>query len=201
MSSGFLLGQVDTLRQEVPDLTQEFVEDFLQNTETEGNFDFNTLFEELELYLENPLNLNEADEAILKEFQLLNDRQILDLLRYRQENGDLISLYELQAIPSFDLVTIRRIIPFVEIDGDLDDFQLPIGEMIRKGKNEIYIRWNRILEDQKGYQAVPAGSEANRYLGDPNGLYLRYKHSYSNRLSYGYTAEKDRGEEFFYRQQ
>jgi len=183
--------QVDTLDQ--PSKANTIVEDFLQNSESEGDFDFNTLFEDLEFYLESPLNLNEATPEELYNFRLLSDIQIIELLRHRRETGDLIALYELQSIPSFDLPTIRAILPYVTVQGGIDDYQLSIPRMLAEGKNELYIRWQRIAEEQRGYQDL----DGQRYLGSPDQLYLRYRHSYSNRLSYGFTAEKDRGEQFF----
>ncbi|MCB0654467.1 MAG: helix-hairpin-helix domain-containing protein, partial [Saprospiraceae bacterium] len=190
------LAQVDSLQQP-PDATQQVIEDFLQNTESEGDFDFNTVFEELQFYQENPIDLNEAGEEDLQSLQLLSDIQILELLNYRRMAGDLISIYELQAIPSFDLLTIRRILPYVTVDKGIDDYQLSIPRMLAEGQNELYLRWSRIVEEQKGYSPLEEGQTAQRYLGDPNQFYLRFKHAYSNKLSYGITAEKDRGEEFF----
>ena len=190
------LAQVDSLQQP-PDATQQVIEDFLQNTESEGDFDFNTVFEELQFYQENPIDLNEAGEEDLQSLQLLSDIQILELLNYRRMAGDLISIYELQAIPSFDLLTIRRILPYVTVDKGIDDYQLSIPRMLAEGQNELYLRWSRIAEEQKGYSPLEEGQTAQRYLGSPNQFYLRFKHSYSNKLSYGITAEKDRGEEFF----
>lgn len=189
-------GQIDSLVQP-PDATQQVIEDFLQNTDSEGAFDYNTIFENLEYYLERPLNLNDADQDELETFGLLSDIQVLGLLNYRKLAGDLISIYELQAIPSFDLLTIRRILPYVTVGAELDDYQLPLGRMFLEGRNELYLRWSRILEEQKGYRPLAEGETGSRYLGSPGQLYLRYKHSYSNKLSYGFTAEKDRGEEFF----
>lgn len=187
----FLIAQVDTLEQ--PERATQLIEDYLLNTEGDGDFDFNTLLEDLEFYREHPLNLNEADEAELHNLRLLSDIQIIDLISYRKEAGDLIALYELQAIPSFDLNTIRAILPYVAVDGGLDDYQLSIPRMMVEGSNELYIRWFRIAEQQRGY----LDDFGRRYLGSPDQLYVRFRHSYSNKLSFGFTAEKDRGEEFF----
>ena len=118
-------GQIDSLLQP-PEATQQLIEDFLQNTDSEGEFDYNTIFENLEYYLERPLNVNEASQEELESLGLLSDIQVLGLLNYRQVAGDLISIYELQAIPSFDLLTIRRILPYVSVGGGIDDYQLPI---------------------------------------------------------------------------
>ncbi|MFN7116415.1 MAG: ComEA family DNA-binding protein, partial [Saprospiraceae bacterium] len=183
----------DSLAVDPPDELQQLIEDFLQNTDSEGAFDFNTIFERLEDFRNDPINLNKANEAILRDLGLLSDAQILDLLAYRQLAGDLISIYELQAIPSFDLPTIRRILPFVTVRGSLDDYQIPLSEMLQNGRDEVFMRWSRILEPQKGFSS----SASSPYLGDPNQLYMRYRHAYGTRLSYGITAEKDRGEEFF----
>ena len=174
----------------------EFIEDYLQNTEGDGDFDFNTLFEELAFYRDNPIDLNRATERDLLELRLLSDVQIVNLISYRQRAGPLLAVYELQVIPGFDLPTIRGILPYVAVGTGLDDYQVPVGRMLTKGKNEFFVRWQRIPEKQRGYR-TPEDPEANRYLGDPNQLYFRYRHTYSNKLSYGLTAEKDRGEEFF----
>ncbi|MDX1939453.1 MAG: helix-hairpin-helix domain-containing protein [Saprospiraceae bacterium] len=192
----FLLAQQpDTLRTDPPDETQELIEDFLQNTDGEGAFDFNTIFEQLEDFRRNPINLNKANEASLRELRLLSDAQILDLLNYRQEVGELIAVHELQAVPGFDLSIIRLILPYVTVSGDVDDYQIPFSKMLAGGQHELYLRWSRILEQQKGF--TTSETNASRYLGDPNQLYFRYRHAYGTRLSYGITGEKDRGEEFF----
>jgi len=190
-------GQTDTIPESIPPRVQDLLEDFLQNTESEGTFDFNTLFEQLALYQEYPLNLNEAGEGQLQEFGLLTDLQIVELLNYRREAGPLISLYELQAIPGFDLPAIRRILPFVTVESGLDDFQISIPTMLARGKNEFFLRWSQIVEEQRGFTPLGPEERGARYLGDPSKVYLRYRHSYSNKLSYGFTAEKDAGEEFF----
>ena len=173
------------------DLPYDFdlLENFLQNTDAE-DFDFNTLLETLQAYRRRPLDLNRATRDELVELQLLSDIQIADLQQYIQEQGRLLNEYELQVIPSFDLATIRRILPFVRAGGDLDATSTPLKTMLAEGKNEIFARWVRNVEGRRGYLE-------NVYLGDPNQLYLRYRHSYSNRLSYGFTLEKDAGEPLF----
>lgn len=198
-SGYFLLGQpADTIFADpLPELNEQRLEDLLQDNEEDGDFDLNTAFEDLQIYLDHPLNLNEASIEDLRELRLLSDVQISNLLSYREQLGGLISIYELQAIPGFDLTTIKRVIPFVGLKSDVDDFQAGFQEMFTKGSNELYLRWNRVLERQRGFQPLAEHPDSSAYLGDPNQLYLRYRHTYSNRLSYGFTAEKDRGEEFF----
>lgn len=194
---GYLSAQTDSTKIAPTQGVIQMAEDFLQNTESEGDFDFNTLLEELDQYRQNPLNLNKADEISLRDLRVLSDIQINNLLQYRALTGDLVSVYELQAIPGFDQATIQAILPFVRISGGIDDYQIGLTRMLYEGANEVYLRWSRIREKQRGFEPPAPGSTASRYLGDPNQLYLRFKHSNSNKLSYGFTAEKDRGEEFF----
>jgi hypothetical protein len=196
-SSICLFSQTDTIPPEIPETIQRVLEDYLQNSDEEGEFDFNTLYENLERYRENPLNVNSATEADLQDLRVLSDIQIINFLRYREVAGALVSIYELQAVPGLDLGTIQAILPYVTVDGDTDDYQESLGDMITGGQNELYLRWNRILEPQRGYAPLAEGESGSRYEGDPNQLYLRYKHSFSNRMSFGFTAEKDRGESFF----
>jgi hypothetical protein len=193
-----LLAQTDSLPPDpTPDLSEQRLEDLLQDAGEENDFDFNTIFEDLAAYRDNPLNLNTASEADLRELGLFSDVQISNLLTYREQLGGFIAIYELQSVPGMDLETIRRILPFVGLRQDVDDFQASFKEMITKGDNELYLRWTRVLEQQRGFTPLPERPDSTPYLGDPNQLYVRYRHTYSNRLSYGFTAEKDRGEEFF----
>ena len=193
-----LSAQVDTTAAEpIPDLNEQRLEDLLQDNEEEADFDFNTIFEDLAAYRDNPLNLNEATEAELRELGLLSDVQISNLLNYREQLGGFITIYELQAIRGFDLPAVRRLLPFVALRSDVDDFQAGFGTMLTTGDNELYLRWNRFLEQARGFQPVAENPDSTPYVGDPNQLYVRFRHTYSNRLSYGFTAEKDRGEEFF----
>ena len=190
-----LSAQRDSLLLDLPNLEAEVLEDYLQNSEQDGDFDFNTLYEELAYYQRKPLNINRADEQELRSLRLLSDVQIAQLISYRERFGKLIAIQELQAVPSYDLATIKRILPFVRVSGGVDDYQVGLGTMLKEGRNELYLRWNRTLDEQRGFQPTEEGLP--RFLGDPNRFYVRYIHRYERKLSYGFTAEKDPGEEFF----
>lgn len=211
-----LAAQRDTTLLPLPNNLEDMIEDFIQNSDDE-DFDFNDLFQTLEYLQKKPLNLNKATREDLEGMFLLSDIQINDFLSYRATYGDLIAVQELQSIPSFDLQIINDIRPFVKVRGGVDDYQVPILEMMAKGRNEILARWLRRVETARGYRAftgflipienVGVGEpefgepelivNANPYAGDANGYYFRFKHQYENRLSYGVTMEKDAGEDFF----
>jgi len=172
--------------------TKELIENLVEENDTE--FDYNFLFEKLEHYSKRKIQLNKATADELKEFGLLSDIQIIALLRYREEFGELISIYELQAIDAFDKQTILGIMPFVKFGGDIETFRVPVYVMPFKGTSEFIVRYSRILEERVGYVKEDS---LGGYLGNPGKLYARFRHQYENRHSWGITAEKDAGEEFF----
>ena len=160
--SSFLFGQIDSTNYDLPDINQDILENVLQNAEEDFDFDFNTAFEALEIYLNKPLNLNKVEEEDLVTLGLLSDIQIYNFLKYRKEVGDLIAIYELQAIPEFDLESIQRILPYVSVSGDVDDYRVPLGQMFKEGSNEFFMRWSRILQTQKGYTPLEEGQTTSR---------------------------------------
>lgn len=170
---------------------QTIIEDAIDQSGEENDFNFDTQFEDLAAYANNQLNLNRATSDDLKALGLLNPIQITSLLLYRNDLGDLISIYELQAIPNFDLNTIQQILPYVSVGNELIGKE-SFKNRLTKGDNTIYTRFRRVLERQEGYES----EEENAYLGDKNQYYFRYRYNYDTRLSYGVTLEKDAGEEF-----
>ena len=187
--------QMDTLAP--PDI-RDLLEDFYQNVETDADFDFNTLLETLEDYRRRPLPLNRATEAELLELQLLTAAQVTALLYHRERYGRLVNAYELQTIPGFDRSTILRILPFVRVDGDLNESTASLATLLAEGESTLFLRYARTLETRRGYRPPdPERPAASRYLGDPNQYYLRYRFATGRNFSAGLTAEKDPGEPFW----
>lgn len=177
-------------------LIEKKLETIAENTEQE--VDYIMLVDHLKRYLQQPLNLNTADYNELSELELLDDIQISNLLQHIARHGKLISIYELQSIDRFDLATIRQILPYVKVSGDIDNPKLGFREVFKYGKSDLFMRYQQVLEEQQGY--APSDSTTNpnsRFAGSPMRLYLRYRFTYSNKISIGFTAEKDQGEEFF----
>ncbi len=182
-----IFAQSDTTGNPVESLIEIYQE---QNAGEDAVGDFNTQFEYLDDLRRKPLNINEATRTDLEGLQLLSPLQVEALLSYRDLVGDLLEMYELQAVPGFDVPTIRRILPFTSV-GETGD-RTPIAQMFWKGRDDILMRYNRRLERAEGYDP----ERANGYLGDRNKVYVRYRHTFNDNLSYGLTAEKDAGEPF-----
>ena len=178
-----------------PDVDIILIEDLLQGNEDIDASDLVIVFESLQGFARSPLNLNSASVSDLQDLFLLNQIQIQEFFIYKRKVGELISIYELQAIPSFDLKTIRAISPFIKVSGE-KNYQKSLGSMFKESDRNLQMKWIRPLELERGYTTQP-NSEKPAYEGSTDKLLMRMRGRFENRLSYGFTAEKDDGEAFF----
>ena len=164
----------------------------------EDDVDYSDLYESLFQFFIQPLDLNRATRNDLISTFLLSERQIEDFLKHRDKYGRLLSIYEIQAIPSWDANTIVRILPFVTItESTLQQDNRSLFERVLGEENKtLLIRYGRTLETQRGYTESNTG--ASRYLGSPDRVYTRMRISHLNDFSFGFTVEKDAGEQFIW---
>lgn len=153
--------------------------------------DYQTVFENLAQLYSNPLDLNHATRDELAATYLLNESQLTSLIQYRQDYGDFLSIYELQAVPALDLATIRRLLPFVTVaNGSLQNLASPTD-------NYLLLRYEQVLEQQRGFSAAEPdknGKLPTRYLGNAQQWFARYRYNRPNVYSLGFSLEKDPGE-------
>lgn len=180
---------------------QDIFEILAEEDEEIANND--TYFEKLIDLYDDKINVNKAsfgDLQLLVEASLLSEKELSSLMDYKDNVGKIINKYELQAIPGWDLSTVKKVLPFLDVKGEITDFNVTTGQLLFGGKHEMFIRYSRVLEEQAGYikkDTLEDGSVKSNYLGDQNKLYARYRHKYGRKISYGITAEKDAGEELF----
>ncbi len=173
---------------------EDLLESYSQGQEEDGSFDYNDLFDRLAYLRRRPLDLNKATITDLSDFPFLTDLQRSALPAYRSRHGKLVSIYELQVVPGYDVATIKQLLPFVMVDEpNLFSKERPT---LSANKQQVIMRWSRQLEDKAGF-TEPASSGKSRYLGSPDQFYFRYRFSRGDKFSAGITAEKDAGEEFF----
>jgi hypothetical protein len=175
------------LAQEVPLTTEQQLENL-----NEESIEDDALLQQLAYFQKHPLNLNVAMAEELSLLRFLTSLQIQNLLSYRQVFGKLLSIYELQAVPGFDLPTIQKLLPFVFV-GDAQTAKETLAARLRGGSQYALFRISRTLERPKGYDRTLR----THYLGDRNHLQARYIYQYKNLLYYGVVADKDAGEAFF----
>jgi Helix-hairpin-helix motif len=172
--------------------TEQQLENITENNEDAETED-DSYLQQMQQYIKNPINLNAAGENELKQLRLLNPIQIQSLIRYRNLFGAFVNIYELQAIPLWDIGLIQRIRPFVSVAENTVLFTT-VKDRLRRGDHSVLVRLSQILEQSKGYLA---DSASNFYPGSPQKLLVRYKYQFKNLLQYGILAEKDAGEQFF----
>jgi hypothetical protein len=169
-----------------------FIKDLIESLSENlpEDYDLSELQDVLTFYKKHPINLNKTTPEELKNLVFLSPLQISNLFTHLKLNGKLIDVYELQSIPEFDAQTIGRILPFVTLQSaDLVD-KISLKNLLKLSDNDLVMRYGQLLEKQKGFNNLPG----SRYLETPERLLLRYKYSYSNRISASLIAEKDAGE-------
>ncbi|MFN5418664.1 MAG: hypothetical protein ACK5B9_16510 [Flavobacteriia bacterium] len=181
------------------EIVQQRIELISEQLETE-ELDLTNLFDQLNYFYDNPINLNNTTFDELKALSLLTDVQINDLFLHIKLNGKLISKYELQALRYWDMQTIESVLPFVRVDDKLDQLHVSLKEALKYGKLELFLRYQTTPQHKSGYDEVPDSVRASSnkyYYGNDDRYYSRLRFSYRTNLSVGITAEKDPGEQFF----
>ena len=183
---------------QVVEPTTNTTEQQLENI-TENNEDVETeddsYLQQLQHFLKDPINLNSANVTELKELRILTPIQIQNFILYRALVGKLVDIYELQAVPAWDLQIIQKLRPYISVSLQVDVLNT-VNNRLKKGEHSILLRGSQVLERSKGY-LLDSSSATNFYPGSPQKILFRYKYSFKNLLQYGIVAEKDAGEQFF----
>jgi Helix-hairpin-helix motif len=181
-------------RTEPPPIVQQELENLTEASDDVVTED-DAYLQELNHFIKEPLNLNTADEGELQELKLLSPLQISNLLSYRKLLGNFINIYELQAVPGWDVGLIRRIRLYVSVTNSVEVFN-SLATRLKHGQNTLLLRTSQVLERSRGY-LLDSSVATNFYPGSPQKILLRYKYTFKNLVQYGITAEKDAGEQFF----
>ena len=174
--------------QDIQDKVRMLVEDYVSQNE-EGNIDAELLYETFfELY-ENPININKGDADQLEKIPFLSPHQVNALIDYIKKYGDIMSIYELQAVYAFDRETIDNISPFITFSEVEDGYKRRMYF-----KHEVLLRSTTVVQDQVGYTRPDS---LTHYGGPPYSAMMKYKGSLGKTFSWHLTAEQDRGEAWF----
>ena len=181
--------------QEQPNtVIEQQLENITANNEDNQTED-DSYLQALAQYQKNPLNINSASEATLKDLNMLTPLQVQSLIEYREFLGKLVNIYELQAVPGWDIATIQKLRPYITVNENADILS-SLGSRLKNGEHTILIRATQVLEKSAGYLVDP-NSGKNYYRGSPQRIFVRYRYNFKNLLQYGVLGEKDAGEQFF----
>lgn len=172
--------------------TSDLLENFFRDNEFASESDAQQFLENLDQLRDKPLDLNRAQRDDLISLHLLSEIEVENFLAYRARFGPFLSIYELQAVPDWNLEDIRRILPYVQVNSSLETRNVNLMKGFTRGENEVLLRWGRPAPPN--YSTFGVSSQVE---GGPNAMALRYRHTFDNRLRFGFTAESDPGEAVF----
>lgn len=184
-------GQIDStdaLLQAVEENLERFTNSEVEETALSENE--LELLSELESAKQTNLNTMSYEVAVLR-FKL-SDYQYYQLQLYIEERGQLVSVYELLAIEGFDKQIIERLLPYVTAVV-VNQEQSFWKNLFRRSTSQLWIRCDRILETQAGYDTT----RSNHYAGSPWHCNFRYTFNSQNKVILKVAGEKDAGEQFF----
>lgn len=167
------------------------------------DIDFEELINEYIFLSDNPVNINnDEDIERLAELRLIDPIQIENIKNYRKRYGDFVVVDELAMIDGIDERTAALLMPLVCIKKEDKGDKITAKKMRLYGKHQLTAQYGQVLEKQQGYidvnDSVLLDRNNSRYLGSPQRLMIRYSYNYRNKIRFGFVAEKDPGEAFFY---
>ena len=189
-----------------PQLTwSDFVEEYLTMLDDESE-EANvltlrgyTVLDEIEPFLENPLNLNTATAEDFRALGLLDEAQIDSLLHYRSRLRAFASPGELMGVRGLDYRRRRWLSLFTYV-GDTLVASLNWRKRYFSGRHSLEMRSELPLYRRKGFR--PSDREellrkrSQFFLGPNLGTALRYRYNARRELQWGLSFENDVGEPF-----
>lgn len=147
--------------------------------------------EEVQMSLDHSLRfrlpVNDVAPERLLELPGISPLQVRQFALYRAFRGPFIDLMELQAIPSWDPATIRRVLPFLKLH-ERERFLPDLPERLRKGEHLL------LLRGVGGGVVDSVFTRDPQMAGSPFRFMFRYQYRFSNLLQWGVNMEKDAGE-------
>lgn len=171
-----------------PSLIQEILEKYLEVEEE--NLDYTELEEQLEYLMKHKVKINSAKHSELSKLFFLNEGDKQAIFKHVKKHGELVSLFELQAVEGLSDDAIKWLPYFVTVDEHIEK-QITWRDL-KHAKNELFYLTETDIETRRGY--TPQATTP--YLGNAFRHVVRLRSNVNHRLYYGYTAEKDMGEPF-----
>lgn len=137
--------------------------------------------------------VNSVDPDRLAEWVGLTPMQARQFRVYRDRFGPFIDLMELQAVPGWDLETVRRAIPWLRLG--LEPRLMPLlRERLDKGRHQVIWRMSGSMARTRTSPFRPMTEPG--HTGDGFSMLFRYRFQFRNLLQWGFAMEKDAGERF-----
>jgi hypothetical protein len=168
----------------------EVLEEAVSSDDDES--DPGVIADEMYFFLNHPINLNIATPEELKQLHLLTEFQLYSLMGYINDQGDILSIYELQLVYGFDRQLISRLLPFIILAPGKNNTGTITQVKNHFGQNFLF-RAGSDGNRKAGF--IPDSSGNAVFKGKNRALLLRYEADISN-FTFGFTSEQDAGESF-----
>jgi hypothetical protein len=148
--------------------------------------------EERNIHISGKINLNDLSAEMAFNVLHLSDYQYYQLMAYLSEYGELVSVWELNAVEGFSYEDVRRLSPLVTVENvrSRNGF---FKNFFRKSKSSLLYRYGQVLEKPVGYDK----SLEKHYLGSPMRMAFKYQFNSQGKFQLAFSGEKDAGEQFF----
>lgn len=172
------------------------IEDYLEQFDSGEEFSSEEFIESLEERGEGLPNLNALRYETAIQLLHITDYQYYQLQLYIEEYGQLVSIFELPAIPGFGREEMERLHDRVKVEAVLEQSSF-FKNFFQDSHNSLLIRYGQVLEQQAGYDT----SRSNHYEGTPGHACFRYTFKSKDKIFLKFSGEKDAGESFFRKKQ
>ncbi|MCF8241193.1 MAG: helix-hairpin-helix domain-containing protein [Melioribacteraceae bacterium] len=178
-AASYIIPQIDTNF-----ISKDFIDQLLEDSSIEE--EDSELYDLIEYYYNNPVNINSADYNSLSAVPFLNEVTAEAIINYRNQNQKFFSVSELKLIEEIDNQLFQKIRLFVSVKKR----EIMVKEQPKSFYSEIDLEIrNRVisnLQNAKGYID-------KNYSGNKLKSYNRLKAGYKNYKA-GILIEKDAGE-------
>lgn len=127
-------------------------------------------------------NINTVSVEQLSSLFLLTPQQISEFMIHRKKFGNFISLLEIQAIPNWELTTIKKILPHLYLSSQND--KINVKHSLTEGKHFLIYRTGG---RSNGFNSKETWITRNKQM-------VNYKFKYKDQFQAGLMIEKDAGE-------
>jgi hypothetical protein len=138
--------------------------------------------------IQTPLDINNSTETNIVESGLFTPFQVFGILKYREKYGPFFSIYELAAIPGFNIENLKNISPLLTVS--------PILKVKTYKSSKGMLLSNMSIRNPESAAYFSSDSLPSLYPGSPIKFAHRFNYKMGKHWSLGSTYEKDPGEQW-----
>ena len=166
--------------------TEEIISDLLQEPSEES--DNSDLYETIEEFISNPVNINEAGLNELTSIPFIDISTADRIIKYREKSGHFFSVYELYSIDGLTKESIEKISPFITVN------KMPVkSDQDNSFFSDLSINFRSKIQadlrEKKGFTE-------KKFKGSKYKIYNRFISEFNN-FELGFLMDKDPGENSF----